>query len=311
MNRFKNILAVYDDVAGSNDALGQAVALAKANGAWLTIIDVVPENQRTPGIIAERRERLERLLPTIDESALAGLSIVIACGMPFLEITRAVLRAGHDLVIASAEGGSVLRNVFFGSTATHLMRKAPCPVWIMKPDRSGPFERILAAVDPCAGTPESEALNVKIMDLATSLAIAHNAHLHIVHAWDVEGKDREAIGSEIPDQVRTAICNKHQALHKNALQELLEGYSLSRIDHEIHLPQGLPQRCIADLVDEHEVDLIVMGTVSRTGIPGLLMGNAAESLLAAVNCGVLTVKPEGFVTPVTVPRPVPVQSSAA
>lgn len=311
MERFKNILAVYDGTIGSDEALGQAVSLAKANRARLSIINVIPENQCTPGIREDRRRRLESLLPAIDRGALSGLSVQVECGTPFLEITRAVLRAGHDLIIASAEGGSVLRNVFFGSTAIHLMRKAPCPVWIMKPKNTGPFQRILAAVDPCADTAESEALNSKIMDLATSLTMAHNAHLHIAHAWDVEGKDREAIASDLPDLVRTAICEKHHALHKNALDELLEGYPLSRIDHEIHLPQGLPQRCIADLVDRYEVDLIVMGTVNRSGIPGLLMGNAAESLLASVNCGVLTVKPEGFVTPVTVPRPVPVQSSAA
>ena len=43
-----------------------------------------------------------------------------------------------------------------------------------------------------------------------------------------------------------------------------------------------------------------MGTVARTGIPGLLIGNTAESVLSQVGCSVIAVKPDGFVSPVAV-----------
>ena len=42
-----------------------------------------------------------------------------------------------------------------------------------------------------------------------------------------------------------------------------------------------------------------MGTVGRTGIPGLLIGNTAETILQQVDCSVLAIEPPGFVTPVT------------
>jgi len=41
-----------------------------------------------------------------------------------------------------------------------------------------------------------------------------------------------------------------------------------------------------------------MGTLSRTGISGLLIGNTAEKVLRQVDCSVLIVKPDGFITPV-------------
>ncbi|NJO21650.1 MAG: universal stress protein [Sphingomonadales bacterium] len=41
-----------------------------------------------------------------------------------------------------------------------------------------------------------------------------------------------------------------------------------------------------------------MGTVTRTGIAGFLIGATAEDVLRQVDCSVLTVKPDGFVTPV-------------
>ncbi|MDZ7686912.1 MAG: universal stress protein [Gammaproteobacteria bacterium] len=48
------------------------------------------------------------------------------------------------------------------------------------------------------------------------------------------------------------------------------------------------------LVDDKGVDLLVMGTLSRSGIPGMLIGNTAERVLNDVDCSVLTLKPKGF-----------------
>jgi len=47
-----------------------------------------------------------------------------------------------------------------------------------------------------------------------------------------------------------------------------------------------------------DVDLMIMGTVARTGIPGFFIGNTAESILSQIDCSVLTIKPPGFVSPV-------------
>jgi nucleotide-binding universal stress UspA family protein len=37
-----------------------------------------------------------------------------------------------------------------------------------------------------------------------------------------------------------------------------------------------------------------MGTISRTGFPGVTIGNTAETILQSVTCSVLAVKPDGF-----------------
>jgi hypothetical protein len=49
----------------------------------------------------------------------------------------------------------------------------------------------------------------------------------------------------------------------------------------------------------HEVGLIVMGTVIRTGIPGLLIRNTAETVPQQVRCSMLAVKPDTFASPAT------------
>lgn len=302
MRRFRNILALYDDSVGADDVLSQAVALARENAAHLTLVDVVFERYATEAKIAERRKLLERMKSVIAAEGVRHVDVHVFRGTAFLEVIHQVLRSNHDLVIASAEGGSRLRNVFFGSTATHLMRKAPCPVWIVKPGQSDRYQRILACIDPAAGDGGADDLNHSILRLAISLSIANFATLHVVHAWEIEGKDRDTIASEIRDDRRLAILRRHEGIHMRRVRKLLASHEMTTIDHQLHLPRATPQQAICELVEREAVDLIVMGTVSRTGIPGFIIGNAAESVLSAAHCSMLTVKPEGFVSPVVLDR---------
>jgi len=298
MRRFKNILALYDDSAGADDVFTQAVDLASKNAAHLTLVDVLPEWYTTRTELAERRKRLERVKPAIKAHGVDRIGIHVSSGTPFLEIIREINHGNHDLVIASAEGGSRLSSVFFGSTATHLMRKAPCPVWIVKPGQSAAYRRILVCIDPAVDGGKKDEMNHSMLRLATSLASANAANLDIIHAWQVAGNDRDTLRSEVPDHARERILRKHEEVHKQRLYALLDQYNFAGIDHHIHLPRAMPQQAIVEFAERHDVDLLVMGTVCRTGIPGFIIGNAAETVLSAVKCSVLTVKPNGFVSPV-------------
>ena len=66
------------------------------------------------------------------------------------------------------------------------------------------------------------------------------------------------------------------------------------------LVHGEARERIPELARELRADLLVMGTVCRTGVPGFFIGNKAENVLPHVDCSVLAVKPKGFVTPVKV-----------
>ena len=82
------------------------------------------------------------------------------------------------------------------------------------------------------------------------------------------------------------------------LGELLQLYDLENLKHQVYMLNGEAGRLIPALAAAREVELIVMGTVSRSGVAGLLIGNTAEKVLNQVDCSVLTVKPDDFITPV-------------
>ena len=70
------------------------------------------------------------------------------------------------------------------------------------------------------------------------------------------------------------------------------------VNPQLHLIKGDAKHIVPTIARELDVDLIVMGTVARTGIAGFFMGNTAESILTQLDCSVLTVKPPGFISPV-------------
>ncbi len=78
--------------------------------------------------------QLEKVIALI-RSLGVQVSIKVLYGTPFIAIIREVLWNGHDLVMITAEDRRSLKNVLFGTTTMHLMRKCPCPVWVMKPDQ--------------------------------------------------------------------------------------------------------------------------------------------------------------------------------
>ena len=64
--------------------------------------------------------------------------------------------------------------------------------------------------------------------------------------------------------------------------------------------KGDAGKVLPALAQKKQIGLVVMGTVSRTGVAGFFIGNTAERVLYQIDCAVLAVKPDGFVTPVKI-----------
>jgi universal stress protein E len=311
MQRFKNILLVIDGNTWSKEAFERASMLAKRDQARLTAIDVVEELPRGVRmqvksmlsldlqriVTQERSKRLKKFIASQTQKVKVRSKVL--CGTPFLEIIRQVLRDRHDLVMVTAEGKSRLKEILFGRTTLHLMRKCPCPVWVMKPGSSERYARIMAAVDPDPFDPRRNALNTKIMDLATSLARREGSKLHVVHAWTAPAEAALRGGAGFMAEDVSRYVRDVWKTHTKWLDVLLKKSDVKADKHRVHLMKGEAGKVIPELAKRERIELIVMGTLSRSGVAGLLIGNTAEKVLYQVNCSVLTVKPEQFVTPVT------------
>lgn len=310
MQRFKNILLVYDGSESGHAPLTRAIDLAARNQARLTVIQVISQISREYRMLITALPTEEIMKASAEEHSLllekhiapfsktTRIQPLVVAGQEFIEIIKEVLRNNHDLVINTARGMSGTTDMLFGSTAMHLLRKCPCPVWIIKPGQEQCYGRIMAAVDVVPMETGEDDLNNKIMAMATSLAGLEKSDLHIVHVWE---KPDENLWTGwlkyFPGDIGTLI-HETKDIHTKWLDNFLEQYDLQHLQHYEHVLQGWADEEIPEFAKRHQVDLIVMGTVSRTGIPGFLIGNTSEKILHRINCSVLAVKPEGFISPV-------------
>lgn len=303
MRRFKNILFVNEPGSRSKIPAQRAVNLANLNAAQLTLCDARPELPKTLSNLQATYKQLheKEVLSLFEKINLKGLTVKtrILSGTPFIEVIKEVIRGKHDLVIKGAEGKGVLFGGLFGEMDLRLIRKCPCPVWIVKPTKHKKFGRILAAVDPNPDRPANAELNKQILELAISLTREEGSELHIVHAWHFQGEEifRSLESSLTKKQVDKVEKDALQT-HKGWLDDLLKQHDMRGIPTTIHLVKGEPSKMIPDLAAKKKVDLVVMGTVGRTGIEGFFIGNTAEKILRAVDCSVLTVKPKAFKSPI-------------
>lgn len=312
MKRFKKILVVTAGTNKEQVTLKRAVALAKTNQATLTVVEAFEKSPRDMKtlvtsmdlediqdmIIKERLKELNRLISPIKDKGIP-ISAKVFVGTPFIEIIREVLRNKHDLIMITAEGKSGLRETLFSTTTMHLMRKCPCPVWALKATKRGRFARILAAVDLDPSDEVKSQLNAKIIQLAASLAQSERSKLHVIHTWSLYGESFLSTLGRVQGSEMDEAVSKAKKLHKKWLEGFLEEYAPGIPKRQIHLMHGDAGRLIPELARRKRIELFVMGTVGRTGIPGLLIGNTAERILQCVTCSVLAVKPDGFISPVT------------
>jgi universal stress protein E len=319
MSFFKNILLFYNDKFAGIKA--EVIRLVRKNQARLKIIDVFDNfdqylellppsssiDELKEVIISERR--LEILGHFEAEPDISSqMTVIFKFGNPVIEIIKEAIRGEHDLVIKAASGNKTLKDHLFGNIAVKLLRKCPCPVLIVKPSEVISFKKILAPVDPNTVREETskngeheDLISRKVLDISIFMARIENSHLDIFHCWFLPGETLLASGRTriAPDKLNH-MKMLAEKIHTQRISSLAAEYDLSDISHSVVVRKGDPGKMIVDYADKNGIDLIVMGTIGRSGLSGLLIGSTAEKVIDQVNCSVLTIKPANFKSPITI-----------
>lgn len=319
MQRFKNVLLVANLDAFSDVAFHRACELAKSNQSKLTILEVVekiPANidlsdfdisleEVEYRLVSAHRTRLEELVSAMNSNLHIDAEVMV--GTPHIEVIRRVIQDGFDVVIKSADDAYRI-----SGQDLNLLRKCPCPVWLVGSESQKGYKRIVASLDADDSYEGEERetrlrLNYQILKFATAIALAESAELHLVHAWRAVGESALRGGFLTRSEKDAAnYANRVEQIHKDNLNHLLENFakdsakdSIDYIEPQIHLLKGWPNKVIPSYINDNNIELVVMGTVCRTGISGFFVGNTAESIFSQTCCSILAVKPEGFLSPVT------------
>jgi universal stress protein E len=301
VSRFRSILLYAAPGPGTPAAVDRTIALARRHGARVRVVDVIapPPVYARPflagdlaAIVEEyHRDRLNEVLERFAEERVEVTNELLH-GRPAHEIVHSVIEHRHDLLVRGDKGGTEEQPAAFGPADIELLRECPCPVWMVRPRPARPYTRIVAAIDPEGLEEDDNKLNNRILEEALDLSEMYRSQLLVVSAWAPFGESL-LVGRMKPGEYTSWLQKFHDEA-RDARDHVLERFG-KRVDHvQRHLLKGEPGDAIQEFVTTHQADLLVMGSVGRTGVPGLLMGNTAEQVLREVGCDVLTLKPEAF-----------------
>lgn len=304
MNTIKRILAVIDPTKDDQHGLARSIDLAKKSGASITAFMTVYDfsYEMTTMLSFDEREAMRKAVINDREMWLKDLissytdinitTEVVWHNRPFEAIINTVIEQSYDLVIKSTHQHGALKSVIFTPTDWHLVRKCPTPVLFVKEMAWPENGNILAAVNAVSENDEHVALNKRIIKDAQFLCELANAKLNLVNAYPATPIN---IAIEIPEfnpGLYNESVKKHHIESTNALAN-----EFSLTNEQCFIEEGLPEDVIPDVASRLNSELVVIGTVGRTGLSAALVGNTAEHVIDSLDCDVLALKPDGYVSP--------------
>ncbi|HBV38914.1 MAG TPA: universal stress protein UspE [Erwinia sp.] len=308
MAKYQNILVAIDAQQDDQPALRRAVYLNQRLGgqitAFLPIYDfsyemttlLSPDERVTmrKGVISQRTEWIREQSKAY---LAAGINIdikVVWHNRPYEAIIQEVLDGGYDLLLKMAHQHDRLQSVVFTPTDWHLLRKCPCPVWMVKDQPWPENGKAVVAVNLASEEPHHDPLNTRLVKETLELAEQVNhTEVHLVGAYPITPVN---IAIELPDFDPSVYNDAIRGQHLLAMKALRQSFSID--EKFTHVAKGLPEEVIPELADRLDAGVVVLGTIGRTGLSAAFLGNTAEQVIDHLRCDLLAIKPEGFVSPV-------------
>ncbi|MEQ8558668.1 MAG: universal stress protein [Henriciella sp.] len=311
MTVFKNISLVCDGLSDETDSFRQALSQTRANKADLNVLLLPPKLPASYGTHQEKfqsalMEGVKETLSTVAgelDIELGSFPITYATEVgsrSSVHIVRDCLRHQRDLVIKQAISAS--ERPGFHAADVELLRKCPAPVWLCRPIMKHRNEiQVAVAVDPEHEDTPTRDLVIRMVNLARRIAEQCNGTLMVISAWDFPF-ERELSTNPflpmMPAEDITAQVNRSRDEHRAKLDTLLSEAGASEVAVVKHA-RGQPDNVVPAQAEADGVDILVMGTVARAHLAGLLIGNTAENVLHKLSCSLLALKPSNFVSPIS------------
>ncbi|SHF18145.1 universal stress protein UspE [Vibrio gazogenes] len=308
MSIYNNILVIADVNHDEQSALARAMLLAKKNEEishitlFLSIYDfsydmtsMLSADEREAmrrGVIHQREAWLKSVAkPYIDDSIDFTVKVVWY-HRPYEAIIAEVFSGQYDILIKATRKHDFLESVIFTPTDWHLMRKCPVPVLLVKNTEWQKESNVMASVHVGSENEVHHSLNVKLTEQLLSIADHLDATPYLVSSYPVTPSN---ITLELPEFDITAYRDAVRSHCLTSMKELRQSFGID--DEQTIVEEGLPEDIIPKQAKQLNVAMVIIGTTGRTGLSSIFIGNTAEHVIDKIDCDVLAIKPEGYVSP--------------
>jgi len=279
---FKKLLVPLDGTAQSAVALPLARTIARATGAAVILVQVVPPEMVGAGVAARTaRKTLPNVAYELGAGDLRVAAVVREAAAPSDAILEVVRERGADLVIMATHGRGGVARALHGSVAQRILAESPVPVLLLRPGghRVTRIQRLLVPVD---GTPQAALA----LGLAVPFAKAMGAQITILQVVPPRAQFA-ALEGEVIELVWDEDALAHAQQYVRGLAAPLQRAGLLVEGRAV---LGRPSEAIVRTAAEVEADVIVMSTRARTGPARAVLGSTADEVVRHADRPVLLVR---------------------
>ncbi|MCK5810886.1 MAG: universal stress protein [Cocleimonas sp.] len=296
MDIFKNILVSIDFKAeAESEKIQRAFDMARQDKSiTLTFVYIVLEVVADPEVSVLSSEKQEKVLVNDGQQSLEALiasyqdnnpidneitCLVKIAAKPSIGVIQQVLRGHHDLLMVSTRDKSIAESML-GSTSLEIMRRCPCPIWAVKPEKNERKKMMVGIHFDNKLEDRNESLNKELLRLTSLFKRATTEELHLVNV----------VNKSTPEA---------DAKNLSEIEALVTQSNISDLKVSIEILEGDVTKVLSTYARDNSIALVMLGMLSRTGLVGFFIGNTAEKILDDLDCSVVTVKPNSFVSPIT------------
>ena len=262
----RDVLIPTDGSPLSVDALEAAIAtFPDGNVTLLYVIDP----RYTTGDDERRPERVFSELLDIAERNGIEVDTEIRVGHPSREIIRFSEAAAVDDIIIGSHGRERISRILLGSVAERVLRRAPVPVTIVRPQQRLGTEHYVVPID---GSEQS----TKALEYALSVfPDVETTILHAIDPMETHYGEGQLVHTEA----------EYERIRDEADQLLADAEDLAgEYDADITTTTivewgpNRPADAILNYVDNNDIDHVIMGSHGRSGVSRVLLGSVAETV---------------------------------
>lgn len=240
-----------------------------------------------------KKEKIEQL---VEDYGLNKFEVTTEI-VPFERLYESIIQTAYscnaDFIFKPLRKHKLVRRSLFTSTDWNLIRMCPLPLLLAGQLESIAGKPVIAALDVCTSDESHNELNRIVLSHAKVVANVISSKVHTLNAYALASTGWGYSASDpIPYQVAKAKQSDH---HEEALK-LSKEFEIE--ESHVTVREGAPTWVVNQYGDEIDAGMVVIGTVARSGLAGLFIGNTAETVLENSTVDVMVVKQADFQSPI-------------
>ncbi len=298
---FSKILVCSDGSDYALDAAQIAAVIARQFGARVQVLNIfsfpyidpvyagvsaIPADIITESAKAQREAIEHSTLPLFTQVGVP-CEMLQEWGHPVEGIVDVAAREKVDLIVVGSRGLSGIKEFFLGSVSEGVLHHAHCPVLIVRGDNPlraiHGFQHILLASDSSQGANKAARIAVS---LAQHFVMPVNV-LNVIEAPTHPAKPLHKNTASLADPERDARASRLLDMVTQVVSCIAQDVG---VDCRFHQETGHVAETILRFADQHDTDLIVMGSRGLGTFKSLLLGSVSDRVANHANCPVLVVR---------------------